>query len=115
MPVPKGLIFFKTVPGRRMLSKNGKIFQTPTFCVKRLIEIIKNSLNTERSYSTGHFSFVPALIGYQCTRFEICFNLLPPIQGPVEFMSLHMMLSYRCHDYYCQIKLGTSLISLQSI
>ena len=40
MPVPKGLIFFKTVPGRWMLSKNGKIFQTPTLCVKRLIEII---------------------------------------------------------------------------
>ena len=33
MPVPKGLIFFKNVPGRWMLPKNGKIFQPHTLCV----------------------------------------------------------------------------------
>ena len=29
MPVPKGLLFFKNVPGRWMLPKNGKIFHPP--------------------------------------------------------------------------------------
>ena len=38
----------------------------------------------ERSYSTGYFCIFPALIRYQCTRFEMCFNLFPPVHGPVE-------------------------------